>query len=122
MPVLATSDSLRYNAFMIARLLLFFFLLTSTVAFAQRRPPAVRPEPSEIEKPADSGPALNSPSKLLKYQHEEVKKDMERLSKLVDEVQQELDKAGANVLPLNTLKKLEEVEKLAHKIRGRIRQ
>ncbi len=106
---------------MLAKLLVFF-LLASTAAFAQRRPPPVHPGPSEIEKPSDTGPSLNSPAKLLKYQHEEVKKDMERLSKLVEEVQQELDKAGENVLPLNTLKKLAEVEKLAHKIRGRIRQ
>lgn len=104
--------------------LLVFILMASSVLLAQGRTPSPlhRQTTPEIEKPSDALPPPNSPSKLLKYQHEEVKKDMEKLSKLVGEVQTELDKAGENVLPLNTLRKLEDVEKLAHKIRDRIRQ
>ncbi len=78
---------------------------------------AQRPDPEKpLELPA------NSPSKLLKHQHEEVKKMSGRLAELATEVEEELEKHGENVLPLSTLKKLEEIEKLARKMRGRLKQ
>ena len=49
-------------------------------------------------------------------------KDIEKLVKLTADIQEEVEKAGENVLPLNTLKKLDEIEKLTKKIRGRIKQ
>ncbi len=61
-------------------------------------------------------------SKLLKHQHEEVRKMAARLVELSGEVEDDLQKQGENVLPLNTLKKLDEIEKLARKIRDRIKQ
>jgi hypothetical protein len=91
----------------------------------QQNPP--RPAPNtpqaitqEVERDLPLPP--NAPSKLLKYHHEEVKKDIERLLKLVQDVQSEIDKAGENVLPLGALKKLEEVEKLSKRLRGKIKQ
>ena len=63
-----------------------------------------------------------SPAKLLKYQHEDAMKDIDKLVKLVAEVQEEIEKAGENVLPLTALKKLEDVERLSRKIRGKIKQ
>lgn len=104
--------------------LLVVVLATVLVAQQQKNtttPPRINtlPPPMEQERP---DPPLTSPAKLLKYQHEEVKKDVDKLVKLVAEVQDEVDKAGENVLPLNTLKKLEEVEKLTKKVRNRIKQ
>lgn len=78
--------------------------------------------PAQPTDPGDVPAPANSPAKMLKYQHEEVKKDMEKLAKLVTEVQEDLDKDGENVLSLNTLKKLEEVEKLSRKVRTRLKQ
>jgi len=72
--------------------------------------------------PATGPPAAVSPNKLLKAQHEEVKKLTARLATLSAEVEEEIEKGGENILPLSTLKKLEEIEKLARKIRGRIKQ
>ena len=107
---------------MVPRLLLAF-ALASVVVFAQgRTPPPRSPEGLQMEKSPDATPPLNSAAKLLKYQHEEVKKDMEKLVRLTTEVQEELEKAGENVLPLNSLKKLEEVEKLSRKVRSRLKQ
>jgi len=81
---------------------------------SSKKPPA--------ESTEDSPNAPASPAKLLKYQHEETLKDIDKLVKLATEVQEEVEKAGENVLPLNTLKKLEEVERLSKKIRGRLKQ
>jgi hypothetical protein len=74
-----------------------------------------------VDKTIDQAP-LTSPSRLLKQQHEELKKLASKLTELSTQVEEELDRSGENVLPLNTLKKLEEVEKLARKMRTRIKQ
>ena len=111
----------------------FILLVVSLLGAAQPRPVPTQTRPQQQTPPPPRVPAqpvdaadmpapVNSPAKMLKYQHEEVKKDMEKLAKLVTEVQEELDKGGENVLSLNTLKKLEEVEKLSRKVRGRIKQ
>jgi len=75
----------------------------------------------QAREPSEKSPA-ESAAKLLKYQHEEIRKLSSRLAELATEVEADLDKGGENVLPLGTLKKLEEIEKLARKIRDRIKQ
>jgi len=78
-----------------------------------------RPSPDAND---DSPNSPMTPAKVLKYQHEETLKDIDKMVKLATEVQEEVEKAGENVLPLNTLKKLDEVERLARKIRGKLKQ
>jgi hypothetical protein len=113
-------------------MLLRITMLLSLAAFlGAQSPPPKTSNPSPIPPLRTVNPVagqekdelpMTSPIKMLKYQHEEVKKDVDKLVKLVGEVQDEVDKAGENVLPLNTLKKLEEVEKLTKKVRNRIKQ
>ena len=61
-------------------------------------------------------------AELLKHRHEQTKKLSGQLAQLASEVDEELNKSGANILPVSTLKKLKQIEKLARKIRGRIKQ
>ena len=61
-------------------------------------------------------------AELLKHRHEQTKKLSGQLAQLASEVDEELEKSGANILPVSTLKKLKQIEKLARKIRGRIKQ
>ena len=71
----------------------------------------------------DEGP--NTPAtatKLLKWQYDATLKDIDKLVKLSAEIKEDMDKASENVLPLATLKKLDELERLTRKIRGRIKQ
>lgn len=102
---------------------LLVLLATVLVAQSQKgtNTPRINPLPQMLDQERPD-PPLTSPAKMLKYQHEEVKKDVDKLVKLVAEVQDEVDKAGENVLSLNTLKKLEEVEKLTKKVRNRLKQ
>lgn len=79
-----------------------------------QRPPVI----PRTEQPLSAQPS----SELLKHQHEQTKKLSARLAQLAAEVEQELDKSGENVLPVGTLKKLKKIEKLARKIRGRIKR
>ena len=118
-------------------------LLLAALPLLQQSPPKPAPPPGQPSQPqsgqssqsqsqskrpvpldsVDDGPNVpNSPAKLLKYQHEETLKDLEKLVKLTTDIQEEVQKAGENVLPLTTLKKLDDVEKLTRKIRGRLKQ
>lgn len=74
-----------------------------------------------MQRIPDQAPPISAAT-LLKAQHGEVKKMSAQLTELATQVEEELDKHGENVLPLSTLKKLEEIEKLARKIRNRIKQ
>jgi hypothetical protein len=58
---------------------------------------------------------------ILKSEHEQNIKDAGRLAELADELKQALEKEDRFVLSLNTVKKTEEIEKLARKIRTRLR-
>ena len=84
---------------------------------------ARRPRPSEGAVRPITSPSPPPPSaELLKHQHEQTKKLSARLAKLAAEVDEELNESGENILPLRTLKKLKEIEKLARKVGGRIKQ
>jgi hypothetical protein len=57
---------------------------------------------------------------ILKADHAKSVKEVAELQKLVEEVRDGLDKNDRYVLDLDTLKKLEQIEKLAKRIRGRL--
>lgn len=54
-------------------------------------------------------------------QHAQALKAADNLIALAQEVKGELEKAGNFVVPVSTIKKTEEIEKLARKIRGKLR-
>ena len=58
---------------------------------------------------------------ILKAEHEQNIKDAARLADLAQQLQLELEKNDRFVLSLATLKKADEIEKLAKKIRSRLR-
>ena len=58
---------------------------------------------------------------ILKAEHEQNIKDAARLADLAQQLQLELEKNDRFVLSLDTLKKTDEIEKLAKKIRSRLR-
>jgi hypothetical protein len=101
-------------------------LLLAAAPMQQPRAPQPAASASQRKPQSDtqdeSPTAPMTPAKLLKYQHEETLKDIEKLSKLVGEIQEDVEKQGENVLSLNTLKKLDDVERLTRKIRGRLKQ
>ncbi|MBY0506688.1 MAG: hypothetical protein K2X03_22405 [Bryobacteraceae bacterium] len=59
---------------------------------------------------------------ILKAEHKRSLKDAQELVRLSQEVQQELEQQEHHVLSIGMLKKLDEVEKLARKLRGRVKR
>ena len=120
---------MRYNSGMPAATLWLCLLLVAG-PYASADQQQIQPLPTQgadskkkQNTEPDEGP--NTPSsaaKLLKWQYDATLKDIDKLVKLSTEIKEDMDKAGENVLPLATLKKLDELEKLTKKIRGRIKQ
>ena len=59
---------------------------------------------------------------ILKEDHEHNLKDAAALIELAQSVQADLEKEGRDVLSLQTLKKLDEIDKLTKRIRSRMRR
>jgi hypothetical protein len=58
---------------------------------------------------------------IAKQNHEEALKDAGDLVSVAQQLQDELKKAGSYVVPVESVKKTEEIEKLARRIRGRLK-
>ena len=106
-----------------------FLIITLLVCFCVLSSPAQRPRGNRGPGPVPPvGPRIVLPfpsppsAELLKHRHEQTKKLSGQLVQLASEVDEELNQSGENILPVGTLKKLKEIEKLARKIRGRIKQ
>ncbi len=91
---------------------------------------ALAQEPDRLPTPAVGAerPDIKLPSgksqrdEILKEEREQNIKDAARLADLAGELKEALEKEDRFVFSLSTVKKTEEIEKLAKKIRSRIRR
>lgn len=84
-------------------------------------PPRLQPAPdSNEEERLPNGKSRKDA--LAKEQHEQALKDANDLLAVAQQLKDELQKAGDYVVPLSSVKKTEEIEKLARRIRGRLKQ
>jgi hypothetical protein len=61
-------------------------------------------------------------NELAKQEHQQALKEATDLVAVAQQLKDELQKAGDYVVPLSSVKKTEEIEKLAKRIRGRLKQ
>jgi hypothetical protein len=95
----------------------------SAAALGQRGG-AIPPPPGATSAPGDDTKLPNGKSQrdeILKQEHDQNVKDAAQLSDLAQQLQQDLEKEDRYVLSMATLKKTEDIEKLARKIRSRLR-
>lgn len=59
---------------------------------------------------------------ILKSEHAKSLRDAEELMKLSEELKIDLEKQDRHVVSVATIRKLEEIEKLAKRIRGRLKR
>jgi len=59
---------------------------------------------------------------IAKEQHERALKDANELLAAAQQLKDELERAGDYVVPLSAVKKTDEIERLARRIRGRLKQ
>ena len=103
------------SAFHVSRRLIFLLCL-SIFAGAQQPPAPVDDSPD--------APSLRTPkqlAELLKSNHKKNLEDLERMAKLVEEVQVDERKNAEYAVSLQSLKRLEQIEKLSKVIRERMK-
>ena len=59
--------------------------------------------------------------KANEQRHADLKRDTDRLLKLSTELKEYVDKSNQNVLSLDVIKKADEIEKLAHSVKTKMR-
>jgi Zn-dependent oligopeptidase len=100
-------------------------LLLSPTLSAQGQFPADQRRPDPFPKlPEEDRKLPNGKSQkdaIAKQNHEQSLKDANDLVEAARSLRDELQRAGTYVVPLNSVKKTEEIEKLARRIRGRLK-
>jgi hypothetical protein len=76
------------------------------------------PEPDEDPRLPDGKSQKNA---IAKQQHEQALKDADELVSAAQDLRDQIKQAGNFVVPLGSVKKTEEIEKLARRIRGRLK-
>ena len=94
--------------------------MTGQLAGAQRVR-IIRPESPTASDDSMPAPERGPTRKMLKASYEQLQKDVQHLSDLAAELKGEVTNSDENVLSLSGVKKAEEIEKLAKKIQGRIK-
>jgi hypothetical protein len=93
--------------------------LAASLTFSQPQELPRKPQP--VQEPPPDWDTLPSPEKRMSEENNrDTRKKVERLYQLATELKAEVDKTDATkVLSLNLVKKVEEIEKLAHDIKKR---
>lgn len=92
--------------------------LLATIAFGQIPDPLPHESPAEVRLP--NGKLQKD--EILKAEHQKNLDDAADLVKLSEELKADLEKNTQYVLSVSTIKKSEEIEKLARRIRSRMKR
>ena len=93
---------------------LLLLLLPAVLAYSQ----ADLTPPRDMKLPNGK----SQQEEILKVEHEKSVKDAQEMVKLSEELHDDLIKNDRHVLSLANLKRVEEIEKLAKRIRGRLKR
>ena len=104
----------------------FTLVLACALVLPAQIPPASQsPHPGEVEPPAEEEVRLPNGKlqrdEILKAEYQKSLDDARELSKLADDLKLDLEKNDRYVLSIATLKKTEEIEKLAKRIHDRLK-
>lgn len=98
-------------------LFLCVLVFTATAAtpaqFGNQRP---EPDPMEVKRQKEQQKNLNQ------ARVKEIKQDTDKLLDLANELKKSVDAASDNTLSLEVIRKTEEIEKLAKKVRGKMKE
>jgi hypothetical protein len=99
------------------------FSLAAVFALAGPPAPQTRGNPGAADQPDDIRLPNGKLQKdeILKAEHQQNIKDAAQLADLAQQLQQDLEKNDYTVLSISTLKKTDDIEKLAKRIRARLR-
>jgi hypothetical protein len=85
-------------------------------------PPYVTPQPGESEPPRRLPNGKLQRDEILKADYQKNLVDSAELARLADAIKLDFEKGDRYLLPLDTLKKLDAIDKLTKNIRGRLKR
>lgn len=98
------------------------FILLATVALQAQQPPPDNSIPDGPPPPVRLPNGKLQRDEILKADYQKSLEDARKLSELADELKADLEKSNYNVLPIATLKKVDEINKLAKHIHDRLKR
>jgi hypothetical protein len=97
-------------------------LLSLSLAVTAQQGPPGRPLPPEAPEDVRLPNGKLQRDEILKADYQKTLDDARALSKLTDELKTDLEKSDYNVLSVGTLKKIDDIDRLAKRIRDRLRR
>ena len=113
-----------------SRLALPLLLLAMTVRSAPGAAQALPPPVPNIQNPNPPGPSQDAARERMEKEmarkanqerQAQLKRDSDRLFKLATELKDSVDKSNQNTLSVEVIKKAEEIEKLAHSVKEKMK-
>ena len=104
---------------LLLKLICLAALIPLITAQQQIPPPAIPPK-EDTDRKLPNGKSQNEA--ILKAEYQRSLKDAAQLVELSQSLQQELQANDSHVLSVSSLKKAEEIEKIAKRIHGRLRR
>ena len=95
---------------------LVLFFTASAAAPAQFGNQRTEPDPMDVKRQKEQQKNLNQ------ERVKEIKQDTDKLLDLANELKKSVDAANDNTLSLDVIRKTEEIEKLAKKVRGKMKE
>jgi hypothetical protein len=102
--------------------LLLVPVLIALAQAPQDLPPFVTPQPGESEPPRRLPNGKLQRDEILRADYQKNVADSAELARLADAIKLDFDKGDRYLLPLDTLKKLDTIDKLTKNIRGRLKR
>ena len=119
---------MRLRRLLVSVFLLFLVIVVPAFSSGQApgQPPQRLPNPSQLPAPASDDTGHERIEKeMAKKANEErqaqLKRDTDRLLKLATELKNSVDKTDQNTLSVDVVKKAEEIEKLAHNVKEKMK-
>src|ERR1700723_2464791 len=97
-------------------------LLTVSLAMTAQQGPPERSLPPEPPEDVRLPNGKLQREEILKADYQKTLEDARALSKLTDALKADLEKSDYNVLSLGTLKKIDDIDRLAKRIRDRLKR
>jgi hypothetical protein len=115
-----------FPRFASAVLLLLLLGMMPVIGLAQSPPPPIQlPNPAAPNSPSDDPGRERLEREMAKKANQErqaqLKRDSDRLFRLATELKESVDKSNQNTLSVEVIKKAEEIEKLAHSVKEKMK-
>ena len=111
-----------YTIFTATLMLALCYMTGSQVSAADPQSGSSRREKDSIKDPIEEKMEYERLKSLNQERYKAIKKDTDQLLALANELKQNVDKANENTLSLEVIKKTEEIEKLAKKVREKMKE